>query len=63
MSTYRELLEQKSALDQQIAIARKAEAKQALDAVHTLIAEFGFQDGADFADGIGEEAFLCLKKP
>ena len=29
MSTYRELLEQKSALDQQIAIARKAEAKQA----------------------------------
>ena len=42
MSTYRELLEQKSALDQQIAIARKAEAKQALDAVHTLIADFGF---------------------
>ena len=42
MSTYRELLEQKSALDQQIAIARKAEAKQALDAVHSLIAEFGF---------------------
>lgn len=28
MSTYRELLEQKSALNQQIAIARKAEAKQ-----------------------------------
>jgi DNA-binding protein H-NS len=42
MSTYRELLEQKHALDQQIAVARKAEAKQALDAVHTLIAEFGF---------------------
>ena len=39
MSTYRELLEQKSALDQQIAMARKAEAKQALDTVHTLIAE------------------------
>lgn len=42
MSTYKELLEQKNALDQQIAVARKAEAKQALDAVHKLIADFGF---------------------
>jgi len=42
MSTYRELLEQKKALDQQIAAARKAEAATALESVHALIAEFGF---------------------
>jgi len=42
MSTYQELLEQKKSLDQQIAAARKAEAKQALETVHALIAEFGF---------------------
>ncbi|OGB06609.1 MAG: histone [Burkholderiales bacterium RIFCSPHIGHO2_12_FULL_65_48] len=42
MSTYKELLEQKDALDQQIALARKTEAKQALDTVHSMIAEFGF---------------------
>lgn len=42
MSTYQELLEQKKALDQQIAAARKAEAKQALESIHALIAEFGF---------------------
>jgi DNA-binding protein H-NS len=42
MSTYKELLEQKDVLDQQIALARKTEAKQALDTVHSMIAEFGF---------------------
>lgn len=42
MTTYRELLELRAALDQKIAVARKAEAKQALETVHTLIAEFGF---------------------
>ena len=42
MSTYQELLEQKKSLDQQIAAARKTEAKQALETVHALIAEFGF---------------------
>ena len=42
MSTYQELLDQKTALDQKIALARKAEAKQALETIHTLIAEFGF---------------------
>ncbi|QYY24189.1 H-NS family nucleoid-associated regulatory protein [Diaphorobacter sp. MNS-0] len=42
MSTYQELLAQKAALDQQIAVARKAQAKQALETVHELIAEFGF---------------------
>ena len=42
MSTYQELLNQKAALDQQIAVARKAQAKQALETVHELIAEFGF---------------------
>ena len=42
MSKYQELMEQKKSLDQQIAAARKAEAKQALEAVHALIAEFGF---------------------
>lgn len=42
MSTYQELLDQKAALDQQIAMARKAQAKQALETVHELIAEFGF---------------------
>ncbi|MNV74558.1 H-NS histone family protein [compost metagenome] len=42
MSTYKELLEKKKALDQQIAMVRKAEAKQALDEVHKLIADFGF---------------------
>jgi DNA-binding protein H-NS len=42
MSTYKELLEQKNALDQQIALARKTEANQALATVHKLIAEFGF---------------------
>ena len=42
MSTYQELLEQKKALDQQIAAARKMEGKQALETVHQLIAEFGF---------------------
>lgn len=42
MSTYQELLAQKAELDQQIAVARKAQAKQALDTVHDLIAEFGF---------------------
>ncbi len=42
MSTYKELLEKKKALDQQTALARKTESKQALDTVHSLIAEFGF---------------------
>ena len=42
MSTYQELLEQKEKLDQQIAAARKAQAKQALETVHALIAEHGF---------------------
>ena len=42
MTTYRELLEQRAALDQKIAVVRKAEAKQALETIHTLIAEFGF---------------------
>lgn len=42
MSTYQELLDQKTALDQKIAMARKAEAKQALETVHTLTADFGF---------------------
>ncbi len=42
MSTYKELLEKKDALDRQIAVARKREARQALDTVHSLIAEFGF---------------------
>jgi DNA-binding protein H-NS len=42
MSTYQALLEQKKALDQRIAEARKAEAREALATVHALIAEFGF---------------------
>ena len=42
MNTYQELLARKAALDQQIALARKAQAKQALETVHDLIAEFGF---------------------
>lgn len=42
MSPHKELLEQKDLLDQQIALALKTEAKQALDTVQSLIAEFGF---------------------
>ncbi|WP_353235765.1 H-NS histone family protein [Diaphorobacter ruginosibacter] len=42
MTTYKELLAQKQMLDQQIADARKIEAKAALANIHALIAEFGF---------------------
>ena len=42
MTTYKELLAQKQALDQQIAEARKGESKAALANVLALIAEFGF---------------------
>lgn len=42
MHSYRELLEQKKLLDQQIAHARKAHAKEALETIHALIAEHGF---------------------
>ena len=42
MTTYKELLAQKQALDQQIADARKGESKAALANVLALIAEFGF---------------------
>ncbi len=42
MTTYKELLAQKKALDQQIADARKTASKSALATVHELIAEFGF---------------------
>ena len=42
MSTYKELLAQQKALDEQIARTREAEARQALDTVHALIARFGF---------------------
>ncbi|MBF5007584.1 H-NS histone family protein [Diaphorobacter caeni] len=42
MTTYKELLAQKQALDQQIAEAKKSESKAALATVHSLIAEFGF---------------------
>ena len=42
MTTYKELLAQKQALDQQIADARKGESKAALANVLALIAEVGF---------------------
>lgn len=42
MSTYEELLAQRKILEQQIAVAHKAAAAQALDEVHALVAKFGF---------------------
>ncbi len=42
MPTYKELLAEKQALDQQIAEAKKAESKAALATVLELVAEFGF---------------------
>ena len=42
MSQYRELLEKKKALDDQIARLRKVEAAGALAAIRAQIAEFGF---------------------
>lgn len=42
MTTYKELLARKDALDRQIADARRNEAQAALATVHALIAEFGF---------------------
>lgn len=42
MTTHKELLAQKAALDKQIEIARKAEAAAALTSIHQLIADFGF---------------------
>lgn len=40
MSTYKDLLKQREALEQQIAEARAREVAQALSQVHALIAEF-----------------------
>lgn len=42
MTTYKELLAQKQALDVQIAQARKAEARAALELIQSKIQEFGF---------------------
>ncbi|HVL09348.1 MAG TPA: H-NS histone family protein [Burkholderiaceae bacterium] len=42
MTTYKELLAQKQALDAQIAQARKAEAGAALELIQAKIQEFGF---------------------
>lgn len=42
MTSYAELLAQKTLLDAQIAEAQKGESVQALATVHQLIAEFGF---------------------
>lgn len=42
MSSYRELMEKKKNLDEQIAKVRKVEAATALAAIRAQIAEFGF---------------------
>ncbi|MCO5355382.1 H-NS histone family protein [Acidovorax kalamii] len=42
MTTYAELLAQKTLLDEQIANAKKAESAQALQTVLQLVQEFGF---------------------
>lgn len=42
MSSYAELIAQKTLLDKQIAIAKKAESEQALQTVLQLVQEFGF---------------------
>lgn len=42
MTSYADLIAQKKLLDEQIAIARKAESQQALNTVLQLVEEFGF---------------------
>lgn len=51
MSTYKELLQQREALEKQIAEARHRETSQAVSQVRSLIAEFGLTQQDIFPSG------------
>ena len=63
MSTYKELLEKKAALDAEIEAARKEEIGAAVSMVRELIAEFDLTERDIFGGSRSSASSLKVKKP
>ena len=63
MSTYKELLEKKAALDAEIEAARKEEIGAAVSMVRELIAEFDLTERDIFGGSRSSASSLKIKKP
>ena len=61
MTTYKELLQQREALELQIAQARKREISQAVSQVRSLVAEFGLSSQDIFPTGKARAAVAGAK--